>query len=239
MPQLYGALADAHAHAEMVAATMSAAASENPVLSPEHGVAHHGAFHAAYLGQALDGLLLALAQAGQAGLGRLTMLADPGFTGAPPFVSDGTPGSSGTMVVEYVAGGALAELRALAAPVGLQGIVLSRGLEDDASFASLAARQALDAIALLRVLLAAELLTAVRALGPDAQVSPALVPVVDAVAAAAPSVTDRRDRDLTRELESLAEIVDGLPALLPEEQRDVLGARPGQNASSSGRSSSA
>ena len=239
MPQLYGALADAHAHAEMVAATMSAAASENPVLSPEHGVAHHGAFHAAYLGQALDGLLLALAQAGQAGLGRLTMLADPGFTGAPPFVSDGTPGSSGTMVVEYVAGGALAELRALAAPVGLQGIVLSRGLEDDASFASLAARQALDAIALLRVLLAAELLTAVRALGPDAQVSPALVPVVDAVAAAAPSVTDRRDRDLTGELESLAEIVDGLPALLPEEQRDVLGARPGQNASSSGRSSSA
>ena len=131
--------------------------------------------------QALDGLLLALAQAGQAGLGRLTMLADPGFTGAPPFVSDGTPGSSGTMVVEYVAGGALAELRALAAPVGLQGIVLSRGLEDDASFASLAARQALDAIAPLRVLLAAELLTAVRALGPDAQLSPALVPVVDAV----------------------------------------------------------
>ena len=143
------------------------------------------------------------------------------------------------MVVEYVAGGALAELRALAAPVGLQGIVLSRGLEDDASFASLAARQALDATALLRVLLAAELLTAVRALGPDAEVSPALVPVVDAVAAAAPSVTDRRDRDLTGELESLAEIVDGLPALLPEEQQDVLGARPGQNASSSGRSSSA
>ena len=239
MPQVYGVLADAHAHAEMVAATMSAAASENPVLSPEHGVAHHGAFHVAYLAQALDGLLLAVAQAGQAALGRLTMLADPGFTGAPPFVSDGTPGSSGTMIVEYVAGGALAELRALATPVGLQGIVVSRWLEDDASFASLAARQALDSIALLRVLLAAELLTAVRALGPDAQVSPALVPVVDAVAAAAPSVTDRRDRDLTRELESLAEIVDGLPALLPEEQRDVLGARPGQNASSSGRSSSA
>jgi histidine ammonia-lyase len=239
MPQLYGALADAHAHTEMVAATMSAAASENPVLSPDHGVAHHGAFHAAYLAQALDGLLLALAQAGQAGLGRLTMLADPGFTGAPPFVSDGTPGSSGTMVVEYVAGGALAELRALAAPAGLQGIVLSRGLEDDASFASLAARQALDAVAQLRVLLATELLTAVRVLGPDAQVSPALAPVMHAVAAAAPSVTDRRDRDLTGELESLAEIVDELPALLPEEQRDVLGVRPAQNASSSGRSSSA
>lgn len=239
LPQVHGALADAHAHAEVVAATMAATASENPVLSPDHGVAHHGAFHAAYLGQALDGLLLALAQAGQNGLGRLTMLAEPNLTGAPPFVSDGTPGASGTMVVEYAAGAALAELRALAAPVGLQGIVLSRGLEDDASFASLAAKQALDAIAPLRVLLAAELLTAVRALGPDADVSPALAPVVDAATTAAPTVTDREDRDLTSELESLAEIVAGLAALLPEEVRQVLGDRPGQNASSSGRSSSA
>jgi histidine ammonia-lyase len=239
MPQLHGVLADALAHTEGVAVTMAAAASENPALSPEYGVAHHGAFHAAYLGQTLDGLLLALAQAGQAGLGRLTMLAEPDLTGAPPFVSDGTPGASGTMIVEYAAGAALAELRALAAPVGLQGIVLSRGLEDDASFASLAARQALDSIAPLRVLLAAELLTAVRAIAPDAGISPVLAPVVAAATAAAPTVVDRGDRDLTGELESLARIVADLPGHLPEAAQQVLGDRPGQNASSSGRSSSA
>ena len=51
--------------AEQVVATMANAPSENPIVSARLGVAHHGAFHAAYLVQALDALVLALAQSAQ------------------------------------------------------------------------------------------------------------------------------------------------------------------------------
>ena len=38
------------------------APSENPIVSATLGVAHHGAFHATYLVQSLDALVLAMAQ---------------------------------------------------------------------------------------------------------------------------------------------------------------------------------
>ena len=67
------------------------------------------------------------------------------------------------MGLEYAAGSALGDLRASAAPASLQTVSLSRGVEDDASFASLAARQALAAGPAYAVVLAAELVGAVRA----------------------------------------------------------------------------
>lgn len=50
---------DRLAFAEEVIVTMSNSPSENPIVSPRLGVAHHGAFHAAYLVQSLDSLVLA------------------------------------------------------------------------------------------------------------------------------------------------------------------------------------
>ena len=144
-PQVHGALMDRLATASDVIVAMANAPSENPIVSATLGVAHHGAFHAAYLVQALDELVLALAQTAQLSLARLTMLAEPAYTGLHPFLGDGTPAASGVMIVEYSAASALAELRALATPAGLQVVTLSRGVEEDASFATLAARQALEA----------------------------------------------------------------------------------------------
>lgn len=208
LPQVAGLWFDALDRAEEVIAVSASTASENPALSPDLGVAHHGGFHAAYLGHALDGLRSATAQAAQLALGRTTMLADPGITGDLPFVADGTPGSSGTMIVEYAAAAALAEVVAGAAPAGLQTVTLSRGLEDGASFAALAAAQALASVEPVRVVLAAELLTAVRAVGPVRALPPALEQVRAAVLAAAPSVGERTDRDLTSELAAVAEVLD-------------------------------
>ena len=127
-------------------------------------MAHHGAFHAAYLVQSLDALVLAVAQSAQLSLSRLTMLADPAYTGLHPFLGDGTPAASGVMIVEYSAASALAELRALATPAGIQAVTLSRGVEEDASFATLAARQALEAVSRFRAVLAAELVASLRCL---------------------------------------------------------------------------
>ena len=82
---------DRLAFAEEVIVTMANSPSENPIVSPRLGVAHHGAFHAAYLVQSLDSLVLAVAQSAQLSLARLTMLAEPAYTGLHPFLGDGTP----------------------------------------------------------------------------------------------------------------------------------------------------
>jgi histidine ammonia-lyase len=68
------------------------------------------------------------------------------------------------MTVEYVVASALSSLRALATPASLQTVTLSHGVEEDASFASLAARQALDSVPIFRSVLAGELLAASRCL---------------------------------------------------------------------------
>jgi histidine ammonia-lyase len=112
------------------------------------------------------------------------------------------------MVVEYVVASALAELRAAAVPAAVQSVSISRGVEDDASFAALAAVQALRVTDTYRTILASELVAAVRAIrmrsltvdGPIAELMNICAPLPDEVA----------DRDLTDDLEVAAGL---LPAL--------------------------
>lgn len=164
MPQVHGAFIDALAHLDDVVERMANAPSENPALMPGRGVAHHGGFHAAYLAQALDTSVSAAAQSAQLGMARSSMLTEPAFTGLTPFLGTGAAGASGVMACEYVAASALGSLRAVAVPSGVQSVTLSRGVEEDASFASLGARQALTAAEDYRTVLACELVVAVRAL---------------------------------------------------------------------------
>ncbi|MCW2868192.1 MAG: aromatic amino acid lyase, partial [Marmoricola sp.] len=174
------------------------------------GVAHHGAFHAAYLVQSLDALVLALAQSAQLSLARLTMLAEPAYTGLHPFLGDGTPAASGVMIVEYSAASALAELRALATPAGTQVVTLSRGVEEDASFATLAAQQALGAVSRYRAVLAGELVAALRCLRMQGRRPPTLEPVLAYLDERDGGVPDMHDRDLTSDLLLAEDLVDHL-----------------------------
>jgi histidine ammonia-lyase len=209
LPQVHGALLDALDQLEAVVVTMANTGSENPTLSPDLGVAHHGGFYAAHLAQTLDLVILATAQTAQLSLARLGMLQEPALTGLDPFLGDGKPGASGTMIVEYVSASALAELRALATPASLQTVTLSRGVEEEASFASLAARQALDSVGHFRTILAAELLAAVRcARQRDPRTGPSRVlDVCDALPDA------MADRDLTADLEIAEALIGQLSAL--------------------------
>jgi histidine ammonia-lyase len=200
LPQVEGAAWDALARLDDVVAAMSGAPSENPVLMPSTGVAHHGGFQAAYLAQALSAVASGIAQSAQLSLARLGMLCEPTLTGQTPFLSDGTPGASGVMVCEYVAASALGSLRALATPVALQTVTLSRGAEEGASFASQAARQTLEAVDAYRAVLSCELVAAVRALR------------LRGLALSGPAVVlpdGMADRDLTADL-------DAAGAVLPE-----------------------
>lgn len=177
LPQTLGPALDALTALDEVVVRLANAPSENPVLwghpDGETGeLAHHGGFHAAYLATALDTAVLTVAQSAKLVLARLTTLGDPDFTALPAFLGDGRPGASGAMILEYVGASALGRLRAAATPAGLQSVVLSQGVEEDASFASLAAGQALDAVAHFRTLLACELVAAVRALRLAARTPP-------------------------------------------------------------------
>ena len=184
--------------------------SENPVITPDGTAAyHHGGFFAAPLGLALDAANLALLQTAQLSAARLAALGDPALTGLPAFLAAGPASSSGTMILEYTSNSALAELRSCTAPASAGHAVLSRGLEEAASFAGQAARQTLRATEAYVTVLACELVTAVRAL----RLHPAPPPVAAlAVAAAAlPRGTD--DRPLTGDVTAAAELLPVLAGL--------------------------
>ncbi|GAA1255536.1 aromatic amino acid ammonia-lyase [Sphaerisporangium rubeum] len=209
-PQVHGAAVEAADALERTLAVEINAAAENPLVDASAGtVHHHGGFHLASLTLALDHLRLAVLNTAHLSAARLSSLMDPAFTGLRPFLADGPDGSSGLMVLEYSASSALAELRARAYPASLGHTAVSRGLEEHASFASQAARQTLDAGRAYRLVLACELVTAVRALRGRA-LSPA-TPAGEAFAVAA-AVLDPRtgDRPLTEDVETAAGLLGRL-----------------------------
>ncbi len=231
LPQVHGTLLDALDQLAQVTEAAANHPAENPLVvvhdgppDPARDVPHHGAFHLATLATALDTTRSTVVQAAQLSLARQALLVEPAFTCLPPFLSDGTPGSSGVMPLEYVAASALARLRLLATPVATQTAVLSRGAEDDASFAATAALAALESVQLVRVLLACELVGAVRAVrrlagSPD---TPLAAPALAATPLAAKALQgcaalpdDLADRDLTGDLDLAASLLDGLADLLP------------------------
>lgn len=166
LPQVHGPAVEAARDLDRVLRVETAARAENPLVVPDGPYArvlHHGNWHEATLTLALDRLRLALVGTAHLSTRRLGMLHEPGVTGLRAFLADGPEGSSGSMGLEYVATGALAHVRALATPASLGVAVLSRGVEDSASFAPEAARAATETAAPLRTILACEVVAAARA----------------------------------------------------------------------------
>jgi len=165
IPQVHGAALSALESVGQVLRVELNAANENPLISVEdEAFFHNGGFHHALLTQSLDALNLALLSVGQLSLARLDLTFQPEFTGLRPFLADGEPASSGVMILENAAHDALSELRNAAMPAGLGHATLSRGVEDHTPFTSQAARQTARAADALKLVLATELVAAVRTL---------------------------------------------------------------------------
>jgi histidine ammonia-lyase len=165
LPQVHGPAMDAAAAADRATAVELNAAAENPLVDVAGGtVWHNGNFHAAYVGLALDAVRAALFQTAALSAARLGTLVEPSFTGLPPFLATDPAPSSGIMILEYVAHSAIADIRRLAAPAALGSAVLSRGVEEHAGFATQSARATTDVVDAYRIVLACELVAAVRAL---------------------------------------------------------------------------
>jgi histidine ammonia-lyase len=208
VPQVHGAADSALECLEQVLSVETNAAAENPLVdAARDAVFHHGGFHQAQLTQALDSVNLALLSVGQLSIARLNLLFQPEFTGLRPFLSHGEAASSGVMILENAAHAALAELRNAAAPAGLGHAALSRGVEDHTPFTSQAVRQAVRACAALRLIVATELVAAIRTMRLR-EITPAegtLLADHYALAAALDATT--ADRSTTADVHAAAELL--------------------------------
>jgi histidine ammonia-lyase len=140
---------------------------------------------------------------------RLSALINPSLSGLPAFLASGPAGSSGVMILEYLAQDALARARIMTTPVSTGHAVVSLGLEEHASFSTQAVWACEQMVELAPVVLGCELVAAVRALRMD----PGRLPgspvrrVYDEAAGVLGE--DRADRPFTDDLAAAVRLVEG------------------------------
>jgi histidine ammonia-lyase len=216
LPQVHGPAVDAARHVERVVTSELNAAAENPLIDVAgQAVWHNGNFHTAYIGLALDAVRAAVFQTASLSAARLGTLVEPAFTTLPPFLATDPPPSSGIMILEYVAQSAIADIRRLAAPAALGSAVLSLGVEEHAGFATQSARATTEVVRAYQIVLACELVAAVRAvrlrgIRPN---GPALAGAFELAAGALPA--DTSDRPLDGDLGVAKRLLPDIAALAP------------------------
>ncbi|MFJ6837752.1 aromatic amino acid ammonia-lyase [Streptomyces sp. NPDC091209] len=213
-PQVHGPAMEAWSGLERVLSIDLNSATENPLIGWDETTGapvarHHGGFFTAPLALALDQLGLAVLGTARLSAARLSGLGRPELTGQRSYLADASSAGSGMMILEYSAASALAEIQACAAPAALGHVVLSQGMEEAATFATQAARKSLRTAQAYRLVLACELVAAVRALRlrgtPPAPDTPAGRAYARAAAALDP---DMRDRPLTDDVTGAAALLD-------------------------------
>jgi histidine ammonia-lyase len=166
MPQVHGAARAAIGFARALVERELGSVTDNPLVFPDDGdVLSGGNFHGEPLGLALDTLALGLAQLGGITERRIDRLVNPLTSeGLPPFLTVGGGTNSGYMIAQYVAADLASELKRQAQPAGVDSIPASGLQEDYNAMAAASALKARTAVALLRQLVAIELLLAAQAL---------------------------------------------------------------------------
>ncbi len=165
LPQVDGAVHEALRALEATVGHELNFPGENAlIVADEPAVLPNGNPHAAPLANAIDHLRTALAQSAALIAARVSTLLDTSLTGLPPFLARRPGPESGALVIEYTAHSAAAEVRSLVTPVAAQTVSVSRGVESHSSLAPIAARRAHETLDAMRVLVATELVVAVRAL---------------------------------------------------------------------------
>jgi histidine ammonia-lyase len=178
VPQVHGAVRDAIGYLVGVLDVELNAATDNPLVFPEGGVAASdalatgggqvisgGNFHGEPVALALDFAKLALAELGSISERRTALLVDPRLSGGlPAFLIEDAGTNSGLMLLQYTAAALASENKTLAHPASADSIPTSANQEDHVSMGSIAARHARLVLANVERILAIELLCAVQAL---------------------------------------------------------------------------
>ncbi len=212
VPQVHAPFVDALLRTRGTVAIEVDDSTENPMLVGDGVALHHGGFVTARLSAALDSLRQATYPVVALSSARLSALTDPAMTGLPAFLATGPADSSGVMILEYLAQDALAMARTMTTPVSTGHAVVSLGLEEHASFSSQAARWVEVLVDNASVVVACELVAAVRALRADPDRLPGSPVRAAFDAAAAVLDDDRLDRPLGGDVERAVGLVErGLP----------------------------
>ncbi|MFT4233243.1 MAG: aromatic amino acid lyase [Leucobacter sp.] len=203
--------------------TLCSRAQENPrFFADQRRVVHHGAFLENWLAHELDATALALAQSAPLSVGRLRFINDDAFSGLPRFLAPEGGGASGTMITEYVAASALGEVLASAAPVAAHSVVLSCGVEDDATFATTGLGKLERAITAFETMLACEIVVAVRAArisgASRSRLSPGMRRLFE-LARELPE--DMHDRDLREDVEIAQSLIEGFAGVAGDSTRSA------------------
>jgi histidine ammonia-lyase len=163
VPQVHGVAEGALDAAGSALLAEIGSPGENP-LPVEGAVLHHGQFLTQRLAAAFDAVRSSFVGVTTLAQARLGALVDPGLTGLPAFLAHGAAGSSGLLILEYVAADLGARIRATAGPSTLTRTMVSIGSEETASHSTQGVLEARVVAGLLPDLLACELLAATRAL---------------------------------------------------------------------------
>jgi histidine ammonia-lyase len=178
VPQVHGAVRDALDHLRRVLDVEMNAATDNPLVFPEGGVAgvdvaatggglviSGGNFHGEPIALALDFAKLALCELGAISERRIALLVDARLNGGlPPFLAPASGLNSGMMILQYTAAALASENKVLAHPASADSIPTSANQEDHVSMGATAARHARDVLANVEQILGLELLVGAQAL---------------------------------------------------------------------------
>ena len=116
VPQVHAPFVDALVTTEHAVRVEVDDSTENPLVTVDGTPLHHGGFVTARLSATLDALRQATYPVIALSAARLSALINPSLTGLPAFLASGPAGSSGVMILEYLAQDALARARILTTP---------------------------------------------------------------------------------------------------------------------------
>jgi histidine ammonia-lyase len=214
VPQVHGAVMDALEHLRRVLDVELNAATDNPLVFPEGGVADAdaaatgggrvisgGNFHGEPIALALDFAKLALAELGAISERRTALLLDARLSGGlPAFLTQDGGLNSGLMLLQYAAAALASENKVLAHPASSDSIPTSANQEDHVSMGATAALHARTVLANVQRILAIELLCAAQALDFRLELVPGTGPGAGVAAAHAAVRAQIAHVDLDREL---------------------------------------
>ncbi len=164
-PQVLGAVWDAIAFAERVAAIELNASTDNPLVFENGDVLSGGNFHGQPVAQALDFLAVAITTLQAISERRIERLVNPDLSqGLPAFLTADPGLSSGYMMVQISAAALVAESRALAHPASIGSIPTDANQEDFVPMGMAAAYKARRILENATHVVAAEFLCAAQGL---------------------------------------------------------------------------
>ncbi len=165
-PQVHGASRDALEYATRVFEIELNAATDNPLIFPDHDeVLTGGHFHGQPLALAMDFTAIALAEFASISERRTERLVNAAYSnGLPMFLAEEGGLNSGYMIIQYTAASLVSENKVLSHPACVDSIPTSAGQEDHVSMGTTSARKARTVLANVEHVLAVEFLCAAQGL---------------------------------------------------------------------------